>query len=114
MAERMKYAMLGENLETSEFKIEKYTGEVKWSYLKPHCERGSLFWVDPSLDLKKVARAFIDDQSTDVADWLGNGDLVRVGALHAAQWQNSETLFTAVVVTPFVLMQEGLSQSLKE
>jgi hypothetical protein len=106
MAERMKYAMLGEDTESAEFKIEKYTGEVNWSYLKPHCERGNLLWVDRSLDIKHVAQAFIDDETAQVADWLGNGDLVRVGDLHAAQWEKSEQLFTAVVVTPFVLMQE--------
>lgn len=105
----MKYAMLGEDLESDDHKIAKYTGEVNWSYLKPHFEKGSLIWLDPELDLEEVAKAFIEDESVKVADWLGKGDLVKVGKLHAAQWEESETLFTAVVVSPFVLMQQPAS-----
>ncbi|WP_338684378.1 DUF2288 family protein [Haloferula helveola] len=104
--DRMKYRILGEDQQSDEEKIAKYTGEVAWSYLKPHCERGVLIWVDPELDLKTVAKAFIDDQSEQVANWLGNGDLVKTGELHAAQWEGGDELFTAVVVTPFVLMQQ--------
>ena len=45
------------------------------------------------------------DDSQRVADWLGCGDLVRIGDLHAEQWEKSDERFMAVVVTPFVLMQ---------
>jgi hypothetical protein len=103
--ERMKYGILGEDTGGDGEKIAKYTGEVGWSYLKPHFERDALLWVDPELSLEEVAMAFIHDDSVRVADWLGNGDLVRVGKLHAAQWETTDELFTAVVVTPFVLMQ---------
>ncbi|GAA5483594.1 DUF2288 domain-containing protein [Haloferula sargassicola] len=102
---RMKYGILGEDAQSDDEKISKYTGEVGWSYLRPHFERDALIWVDPELDLGQVAKAFIGDDSVRVADWLGNGDLVRVGKLHAAQWEAGDELFTAVVVTPFVLMQ---------
>ena len=102
---RMKYTMLGEDGQSDEDKIAKYTGEVGWSYLKPHYKSGNLLWVDPALDLTAVAQAFTSDQSEQVADWLGKGDLVRIGELHAQQWEESDEQFTAVVVTPFVLMQ---------
>ena len=102
----MKYGILGEDTQSAEEKIAKYRGEVSWNYLKPHGERDALLWVDPALDLEEVAKAFIDDDTERVANWLGNGDLVRVGKLHAAQWEKSDELFTAVVVTPFVLMQQ--------
>ena len=62
--------------------------------------------VDPALDLGQVAKAFVIDDTLTVAGWLGNGDLVRVGDLHAAQWEQSPQEFRAVVVTPFVLFQE--------
>lgn len=103
--EPMKYAMLGEDASSDEDKIEKFTGEVAWSYLKPHAERDALIWVDPALDLAEVAKAFTDDDSERVANWLGHGDLVKVGELHAKQWEDGDECFLAVVVTPFVLMQ---------
>lgn len=102
---RLKYAMLGEDAQSDEDKIAKYTGEVGWKYLEPHFRKGNLLWVDPELDLKEVAKAFTDDQSEQVANWLGTGDLVRIGELHAEQWEGGDDLFLAVVVTPFVLMQ---------
>ena len=101
----MKYRLFGSDGGTTDEKIAQYTGEVPWSYLRPHCLKGNLLWVDPSLDLAAVARAFASDETLTVAEWLGRGDLVRVGDLHAAQWEGTDKLFTAVVVTPFVLFQ---------
>ena len=102
----MKYSILGADNQTSEEKIAKYTGEVSWKYLKPHYESGALLWVDPSLTLAQVAEALSADETETVANWLGNGDLVKIGELHANQWEESDELFTAVVITPFVLMQQ--------
>lgn len=105
-ADRLEHAIPDGDIESTDSKIGRYTGEVPWSYLKPHGERGNLLWVDPALDLRHVARAFVEDQGSRVADWLGNGDLVRVGGLHAAQWEGTDQRFMAAVVMPFVLMQE--------
>jgi len=102
----MKYGLLGEDGQTAAEKIDKYTGEVGWSYLRPHYERGSLIWVDPGLAIAEVAKAMQADDTERVANWLGSGDLVKVGELHARQWDGGAERFTAVVVTPFVLMQE--------
>lgn len=105
-SERMKYAILGEDGRSDQERIADYTGEVGWDYLKPHYERGCLLWVDPELDLEQAAKAFVDDDSGQVAEWLGSGELLRIGKLHAAQWEGGEERFTAVVVSPFVLMQQ--------
>jgi len=102
---RMKYAMIGEDGQSDDEKIAKYTGEVGWKYLKPHYKSGNVLYVDPELDLKTVAKAFTSDETEQVASWLGSGDLVRIGELHAEQWEGGDDLFLAVVVTPFVLMQ---------
>lgn len=103
--ERLNYGILGEDLASGDEKLEKFTGEVPWRYLRPHCRAGNLYWVDPALDLMLVAKAFQDDESAKVAGWLGSGDLVKTGELHAAQWEGGKELFTAVVIRPFVLMQ---------
>lgn len=103
--EPMNYAMLGEDRSSDEEKIDKYTGVVGWEYLRPHGRSGSLIWVDPQLKLSEVARAFTGDDGERVANWLGAGDLVKVGELHARQWEGGDERFLAVVVTPFVLMQ---------
>ena len=102
-SDQMRYAMLGEDAGSTEEKLEKYVGQVPWSYLVPHYKAGSLFFVDPGLDLKEVGAAIADNQADVVEAWLKSGDLVKIEAIHAGQWEGSKTQFEALVVSPFVL-----------
>lgn len=109
----MKYAILGEDHSSTADKLAKYTGQVPWSYLEPHYETGSLYFVDPSLDLKQVGAAISDNLTDQVKAWLKSGDLVKIEALHAMQWEDGETEFEALVISPFVLcrpIQEAAAQ----
>ena len=99
----MKYALLGEDHSSDEEKLEKFTGEVGWSYLRPHYQSGVLFFVDRSLRLQHVGAAISADETDRVKAWMKSGDMVKIGSLHAAQWEGTETLFEALVVSPFVL-----------
>lgn len=99
----MKYMMLGEDATRTEEKLAKYKGEVGWSYLKPHSENGSLLFVDPCLKLEDVGAAISEDRAEKIAEWLKSGDLVKIQAIHASQWEGSEVEFEALVVSPFVL-----------
>jgi hypothetical protein len=99
----MKYKMLGDDVTSTEEKLAKYTGEVGWSYLKPHYENGSLLFVDPSLKLEDVGASISADRAEQVAEWLKSGDLVKIEAIHASQWEGTEIEFEALVVSPFVL-----------
>jgi len=89
--------------ENTREKLTNYTGRVPWSYLAPHSIKGSLYFVDPGLDLADVGTAFSENRAVLVDAWLKSGDLVKIGAIHAAQWESSESEFEALVVTPFVL-----------
>jgi hypothetical protein len=84
-------------------KLANYTGVVPWSYLAPHAVKGTLYFVDPALTLEEVGTTFSENHAEQVAVWLKSADLVKIEALHAAQWENGETEFEALVVTPFVL-----------
>ena len=103
--EPMRYVMLGTDDTTTEEKLEKYTGEVDWSYLKPHYQSGALLYVDPSLSITEVGKAIADDDLGRVADWRGCGDLVVPSEPHAVYWESANLTFRALVVSPFVLMQ---------
>lgn len=103
--ESMKYAILGEDASSVDDKLEKYTGTVGWSYLAPHFKSGVLYFVDPSLGLADVGRAFSGNEKEKVEAWLKSGDLVKISALHAEQWEKGETEFEALVVSPFVLFR---------
>lgn len=99
----LNYTMLGRDEESVEDKLAKYLGEVDWSYLKPHYERDTLYFVDPSLDLAVAGAAMAQDDSDKIKGWLGTADLVKIGALHAMQWEEAEVHFEALVISPFVL-----------
>jgi hypothetical protein len=89
--------------ESTRAKLANYTGQVPWSYLAPHAAKGSLYFVDPALTLEDVGASISGNHVGQVEVWLKAGDLVKIEALHAAQWENGETEFEALVVTPFVL-----------
>ncbi|MGZ0708605.1 DUF2288 family protein [Coraliomargarita sp. W4R53] len=86
-------------------KLEKYSGEVDWDYLRSHFEAGNLIYVDPCLNLKTAGLAFADDNQTQVQKWLKCGDLVQPCELHADHWQKEKTHFQAMIVRPFILAQ---------
>lgn len=101
--EPMKYAMLGEDTMSVEEKLDKFTGQVNWSYLRPHYQSGVLFFVDPSLTLQHVGAAISDDRTEQVQAWMKAGEIVKIADLHARQWEGTNTEFEALVVSPFVL-----------
>lgn len=95
--------MLGEDSSTTKEKLEKYTGTVDWKYLRPHYQSGVLYFIDPELKLTEVGYAFSENHKEQVEAWLKAGDVVKIGELHAAQWEKGGTEFEALVVSPFVL-----------
>lgn len=103
--EKLQYGILGEDPLSDEAKIDKYTGDVDWEYLKPHFLSGNLLYVDPTLDLKTVATAFAKDNKTQVQAWLKTADILKPGHLHAEQWEKLKSRFNTAIVHPFILAQ---------
>ena len=104
--EQLEYALLGKDTSDLEAKLEKYTGEVDWSYLKKHYESGALIYVDSSLKLAAVGKAISEDDTESISAWKKSGDIVQPSEPHAAYWEESKLTFLALVVSPFVLIQE--------
>lgn len=94
-----------EDAQSAEEKLEKYTGDVDWAYLRPHFEGGNMIYVDPALDLKTAGLAFTNDETAQVQKWLQSGDLVQPCELHAEHWEKTGTRFNAMIVRPFILAQ---------
>lgn len=94
-----------EDRQTDLEKLEKYSGDVDWNYLRPHFENGAMLYVDPSLELKDVGLALTKDNKARIEAWLKAGDLVQPCDLHAKHWKESNTHFHAMIVRPFVLAQ---------
>lgn len=101
----MRYGIIGDDGQTTSEKLEKYTGVVGWEYLQPHFDSAALLYVDPSLSITEVGQALADDDKGKIEAWLKSGDLVKPSEPHAKWWQENPQEFTALVVSPFVLMQ---------
>lgn len=99
----MKYGLIGEDGSSDSEKLAKFKGEVDWTYLKPHFERDCLYFVDPDLEMTEVGEAMAKDDSQAVQGWIKTGELVKIEALHAFQWEDGKTDFEALVISPFVL-----------
>jgi hypothetical protein len=104
-SETMRYGVLGSDPSSLLEKLEKYTGEVDWAYLKPHYRNGALVWVDPALSITEVGHAFSIDDTDRVLAWRKSGDIVTPSEPHAAHWDENPARFIALVVSPFVLIQ---------
>ncbi len=93
------------NVEIEE-KTNLQTGRIKWIELQPHFARGSLVVIDGELDLVKIASAFIKDDSAWIAKLMETEKLRKPAITDAERWYEADQEFWAVVVAPWVLVQE--------
>jgi hypothetical protein len=102
----MRYGVIGDDDTSLPDKLDKYVGEVSWSYLLPHFKTGSLLFIATNLDIKTVGEALSQDDVEAVKAWRKSGDLLNPSQPHADYWADQEFTFRALVVSPFVLMQQ--------
>lgn len=89
-----------------EEKLNLETGRIAWNELARHFARGVVIRVGAELDLVKVAAAVAEDDKATVADWLASGAIANADVDDARRWEQSGEGLWAVVVAPWVLVQE--------
>lgn len=82
------------------------TGRISWAELARYFARGLVITLEKGEDLLKVAEVLIDDDTRAVQSLYDKGLLRRAQDEDAMRWQESDTQFWAVVVAPWVLVQE--------
>ncbi|MFJ3482023.1 DUF2288 domain-containing protein [Pseudomonas sp. NPDC090202] len=82
------------------------TAAISWKELQPFFARGALLWVEPTQDLIAVAEAFAENDEAKVAAWLGSGEVGKVSESTALDLLERDPELWAVVVAPWVLIQE--------
>ena len=82
------------------------TAKIAWQELQPFFARGQLLWVSAALDLVEVALAVAEDQGGKVAAWLQAGQVAKVDEPRAQDYLERDPELWAVVVAPWVLIQE--------
>lgn len=89
-----------------ERKLNRETGRIAWRQLQPFFAKGQAVRVAAELDLIVVARAFAEDESAQVKRWMSEGQVAGVEADAARDWAERDAEMWAVVVAPWVLVQE--------
>ncbi|MCQ4324488.1 DUF2288 domain-containing protein [Stutzerimonas stutzeri] len=82
------------------------TAAITWQELQPFFARGALLQVADDFDLIEVALAVAEDDRAKVAAWLAGGQLSKMDVERAQDWQARDPDLWAVVVAPWVLVQE--------
>ena len=99
-AEKLQ-AMLKQEIHTE-------TAKIAWSELQRFFAAGKAIYVSPQLDLVEVALQISIDNSKQVRHWMDKGSIAPVADTQARDWIDNDATVWAVVVKPWVLVQETM------
>lgn len=88
-------------------KLNLETAQLAWPELERHFARGVVIRVAPGVDLVEAALQVAENNAAAVQAWLADGRLARAELADAEDWHARQPTFWAVVVAPWVLVQEA-------
>jgi hypothetical protein len=86
-------------------KVNMETSRIEWKELQRFFAGGAAVVVSTQLDLVEVALQMHADNKTQIERWLSAGTIGKVTDEQAAAWLATEAEVWAVVVSPWVLVQ---------
>ena len=86
--------------------LAREAGVLTWPELQRHFARGVVIVVTASLDWLEVALAMTQDDAGRLAEWMGQGAVFKANDECARRWSVDQTPLRAIVVAPWVLVQE--------
>ena len=95
-----------ESQEIFRAKVNLETSRIAWSELQRFFASGVAVAVKTELDLVEVAFQFSKDNKAQVERWLLTGKVGKVSDAQATAWIEANAEMWAVVVSPWVLVQE--------
>ncbi len=87
-------------------KINQETSRIAWRELQRFFASGATVLVAGDLDLVEAAVQISEDNQQQVAQWLSAGKIGKVSDEQALAWYEADADVWAVVVSPYVLIQE--------
>ncbi len=88
-------------------KLNLETAQIAWKDLQRFFASGVVLIISPDLDLVEVAFQMSEDNITQIQQWAEAGKFGKVTDAQAAAWFESDTQVWAVVVSPWVLVQQA-------
>lgn len=89
--------------------LNRETARIAWPELERMFAAGRLLAVAPELDLVSVAAALAEDRKDLFSGWLQRCQVEPLSDSCAGRWADGEPELWAVVVAPWVLVQERSS-----
>ncbi|WP_201800088.1 DUF2288 domain-containing protein [Beggiatoa leptomitoformis] len=86
-------------------KVNLETSRIAWQELQRFFASGVLIFVSSDLDLVQVALEMSKDNKALLADWMQAEKVGKVRDEQAKEWYENNTQLWAVVVKPWVLVQ---------
>ena len=94
------------SVDIARVKVNLETSQIAWNELQLFFASGSAVFVASSLDLIDVAYQFSIDNQDQVTLWMQNNQISLVSDQQALMWLEADTTVWAVVVKPWILVQE--------
>lgn len=91
-------------------KLNLETAQLAWPELERHFARGDVIKVATGMDLIDAALNIAENNAATVQEWLAEGRIARAQLSDAEDWHARKPMFWAVVVAPWVLVQEVAGQ----
>ncbi len=96
-----------ESIEVLKARLNMETAKIGWSELQRPFAKGTVFVVAPELDLVETAARMIHDDKSSVEEWVEQNKLVQANIEDARRWNDTDPDLWAVVVAPWILVQES-------
>ncbi|MGD1921103.1 MAG: DUF2288 domain-containing protein [Pleurocapsa sp.] len=88
-------------------KLNKDIADISWQELLPHAKRDAVIVVKSELDLSEVAAEIAQDNTSSVQGWIADKSIAKPTVDQLSKWNdNPQKQFTALIVQPFVVVQE--------
>ncbi len=87
-------------------KLNLETSRINWHDLQVYYARGHVVKVSPDLDLLDVAAELAADNTARFQQWMTGGQVGDVAPDLARHWYDENTELWAVVIAPWVLVQD--------
>ena len=94
------------SVDIARIKVNLETSQIAWNELQRFFASGSAVFVASSLDLIDVAYQFSINNKDQVTQWMQNNQISLVSDQQALMWLEADTTVWAVVVKPWILVQE--------
>jgi hypothetical protein len=88
-------------------RLNSETARLGWPELQRHFARGVVVVAASEMDLVEVATRMSMDDGETIGQWLADNKVRRASEDDARRWVDTDASFWAVVVAPWVVVQEA-------